>query len=119
MACCVGSALSDVASDDAPGGVASAGALPSIGMGAEPGLEALEEGGAFTEGGAPAAAFDEGTGDSERILRLLSQTGVKKPDKRSNSPTLKLFEGLDGSMSRSSVVMLFPGGSICSTRWWA
>jgi hypothetical protein len=56
------------------------------------------------ETGAPAL----GIGDSDRIRRLLSQTGVKKPERRSNSPTLKLFDGFWDSMSRSSLVMLFP-----------
>jgi hypothetical protein len=55
-----------------------------------------------------AGAAELGIGDSERIRRLLSQTGVKKPDRRSNSPTLKLFDGFWDSVSRSSVVMLFP-----------
>jgi hypothetical protein len=58
------------------------------------------------EVGAEAAALDDGTGDSERRRRLLSQTGVKNPLNRSNSPTLKLFAGLLDSMSsRSSVVI--------------
>jgi hypothetical protein len=63
--------------------------------------------------GADAAALDEGTGDSERRRRLLSQTGVKNPDRRSNSPTWKLFDGLLDSVSRSSVVMVVLAS--CST----
>jgi hypothetical protein len=57
--------------------------------------------------GADAAALEAGTGESARKRRLLSQTGVKKPDRRSTSPTLKLA-GLLDSMSRSSVVMVAP-----------
>jgi hypothetical protein len=73
----------------------------------EEAVAAADEAGAGVELEAEAAALDAGTGDSERIFRLLSHTGVKKPDSRSNSPTLKLFEGLEGSRSRSSVAMLF------------
>ena len=68
----------------------------------------MDETAARADAGADAAAPEDGMGDSDRILRLLSHTGVKKPDKRSNSPTLKLFDGLEDSMSRSSVVMFFP-----------
>src|SRR5688500_9405386 len=68
---------------------------------------------ALWEEGVASPRFDdtgplEGMGDSERIRRLLSHTGVKKPDKRSKSPTLKFFDGLEESMSLSSVVMVFP-----------
>jgi hypothetical protein len=52
--------------------------------------------------------LDDGGRDSDRRRRLLSQTGVKKPDRRSNSPTLKLLDGLEDSVSRSSVLMLVP-----------
>jgi hypothetical protein len=63
--------------------------------------------------GADAAALEDGIGDSERRRRLLSQTGVKKPERRSNSPTSKLFEGLADSVSRSSVVIVVLAS--CST----
>jgi hypothetical protein len=52
--------------------------------------------------------LDDGGRDSERRRRLLSQTGVKNPDRRSTSPTLKLLDGLEDSVSRSSVLMLVP-----------
>jgi len=75
-----------------------------------PGSLALEERGAspaFAERGVEPGLL-AGMGDSERIRRLLSQTGVKKPDKRSKSPILKFFEGLEDSISLSSLLMVFP-----------
>jgi hypothetical protein len=71
-------------------------------------LAALSLLGPRAELGVDAAALDDGIGDSERRRRLLSQTGVKNPESRSTSPTLKLFDGLAESVSRSSVLMVVP-----------
>jgi hypothetical protein len=91
--------------EDGALGARASGALASAACVSEVGPR-RDEAAALDDDGASAAAELDGIGDSERMRRLLSQTGVKKPERRSKSPTLKLLDGLGDSMSRSSVVML-------------